>query len=111
VTACCNKKGAATSASDLLALPRIVIERDLALADFARALTPGAAGMLRIVGAVKGIPALLGGARLARRLRPLLYRGPLLPLFRTRNLKLALLAIAICYTIGGVLFTWKLLGS
>jgi len=111
VTACCNRKGAATGASDLLALPRIVIERDISLEEFARALTPRTAAMLRIVGAVKGIPALLGGARLARRLRPLLYRGPLSPLFRTRNLKLALLVIAICYTIGGVLFTWKLLGS
>lgn len=110
-TACCNRKGAATGASDPLALPRIVIERDMDLRSFARSLTSATSAMLRIVGTVKGVPALLGGARFARAIRSALYRGPLLRLFQTRILKLALLAIAICYALGGALFTWRLVGG
>ena len=82
-TVCCNNKGSATALSDVLALPRIVIDRDMSREDLARALQPRGSAMLRIVGDLKRIPERIGGARFAMSVRDLLYRGPLGPLFQT----------------------------
>ncbi|MBP7933353.1 MAG: polysaccharide deacetylase family protein [Phycisphaerae bacterium] len=108
-TACCNNKGSVNGWSDLLALPRIVVERDMSVADFARCLSPRGALMLRITGNMKRIPERLGGGRFAARVRKILYRGPLLPLFETRNLKRAIAAGGLLYLLGSVLFFWSLL--
>ena len=103
-TACGNNKGSANLNSDLLGLPRIVIERDMSIEDFAGALGPRAGLALRLVGNIKRIPERLGGARFASRVRRLLYRGPLQVLFRTRNLKLALLSVAVLYLCASAAF-------
>ncbi len=108
-TACCNNKGSATGLSDPLALPRIVIERDMDLDQFKACLTPRAAAMLRIVGNLKRIPEHLGGARFAGAVRRLLYFGPLRPLFQTRNLKRVVAVAALLYLICSACFTYYLL--
>ncbi len=108
-TACCNKKGSANGSSDLLALPRIVIERDMSIDDFARSLAPRAAALIRIVGNIKRIPEYLGGPGFAQKVRGLLYGGPFQALFRTRNLKVALAVGAFVYLAGSLLFTWKMI--
>lgn len=108
-TVCCNNKGTSTGLSDRFALPRIVIDRDMGLRDFARALSPRVGFELRLLGNVKRIPERIGGARFARNVRDLLYEGPLRPLFTTRNLKRGIAAAAAGYIGGGVWFAWRLL--
>ncbi len=106
-TACCNNKGTSHGRSDPLALPRIVVERDMQLADFAACLTPRVSLMLKVVGDVKRIPERLGGARSARALRKVLYFGPFRMLFETRNLKKLVLGGMVLYLIGSMLFLWN----
>jgi peptidoglycan/xylan/chitin deacetylase (PgdA/CDA1 family) len=108
-TACCNNKGTANAWSNPLALPRIVIERDMTVADFTRCLSPQGAVMLRITGNLKRLPERLGGARFAIWMRNLLYRGPWGALFVTRNLKKVIAALALVYAACGLLFWWYLL--
>lgn len=110
-TACCNNKGTSNGLSDPLALPRIVIERDMSLDDFARYLGPRSSAVLRIVGNIKRIPERLGGARFATRLRNRLYRSRLRALFETRNLKLMIGAVLLTYLLMGVIFAWRLIGG
>ena len=105
-TACCNRKGSANDGSDLLALPRIVIERDFTIEDFARSLKPRSGVTLRIVGNLKRVPELLGGSAFACRVRSVLYRGRLRPLFETRNLKKLVALSALLYLAGCVGFVW-----
>lgn len=107
-TACCNRKGTANGLTDLLALPRIVIERDMTVADFARALTPRGAAMLRIVGNLKRIPELIGGSTFAGKVRRVLYNSPLKPLFQTRNLKKLVLLAGVGYMGVLILLVWML---
>ena len=94
---------------DLWGLPRIVIERDMGIEDFAKALTPRAGLALRLVGNIKRIPERVGGARFAAGVRRMLYRGSLQALFRTRNLKLALLSVAALYFLASAAFVIWLL--
>lgn len=108
-TVCCNAKGTANGLSDPLALPRIVIERDMSIADFARSLTPRSALMLRVVGNIKRIPEFLGGSSFAARFRRRLYRSPLRPLFETSNLKRVVALIALTYLATSVWFMVHLL--
>jgi peptidoglycan/xylan/chitin deacetylase (PgdA/CDA1 family) len=108
-TACCNNKGSATGWSDPLALPRIVIERDMSLEDFARALSPRGALALRVVGNLTRIPEFLGGSGFARKVRRVLYGSPLGPLFETRNLRRVILAAGLLYCLAGTLF-WGRIG-
>ncbi len=108
-TACCNNKGSANGRSSLLALPRIVVERDMSMADFARCLAPRGAAILRIVGNIKRIPEFLGGARFAVAVRRRLYHGPLRPLFETRNLKKVVAAAGLLYVAACVLFMHHLI--
>jgi peptidoglycan/xylan/chitin deacetylase (PgdA/CDA1 family) len=108
-TACCNAKGSANSSSDLLALPRFVVERDMSVEDFARLLTPRTAAVLRILGNLKRIPEWLGGSDFAGRVRRVLYHSPIGRLFETRNLKRLVAGFAAVYACGTVLFTWYLL--
>jgi peptidoglycan/xylan/chitin deacetylase (PgdA/CDA1 family) len=110
-TVCCNNKGTANGLSDLLALPRIVVDREVGHEEFAQALRPIGGAMLRVVGNLKRIPERIGGARFARRVRDLLYRGPLRHAFTTRNLKRALAIAALAYLCGGVIFALRLLGA
>lgn len=110
-TVCCNNKGSSTGFSDPLALPRIVVDRDMSPEDLVRALTPGAGFLLRIVGNVKRIPERLGGARFARNVRDVLYQGPLGRVFTTRSLKRGVVIAAACYVGAGLLFAWRLLGE
>lgn len=111
LTACGNHKGTACFQSDVFCLPRIVIERDTTVQDFARALTPSNALVLRIIGNLKRIPECVAGPRFAERLRDILYAGPFRPLFQTRNLvRLAGLA-ALLYALAGLGFVWHLLAS
>lgn len=107
LTACCNNKGSATGLSDLLALPRIVIERDMSVEDFARALSPRGALTLRIVGNIKRIPEFLGGSGFARRVRRVLYGSPLRPVFETRNLRRTLFIGTVLYVLFGAIFVWS----
>jgi peptidoglycan/xylan/chitin deacetylase (PgdA/CDA1 family) len=108
-TACCNNKGSSIGSSDPLALPRIVVERDMSIDDFARLLQPRSAAVLRIVGNIKRIPMALGGARFARKVRDVLYIRPLQPIFKTRNLKKVVAGLALLYLIGSVWFAWHLI--
>ena len=107
-TICGNSKGSSNGWSNLLSLPRIVIERDMTADDFARALTPKAALVLRLVGNLKRLPAILFGAGFATRLRRLLYFGPLGRLFVTRRLKRLLAGAVALYLLGSILFAWYL---
>ncbi len=108
-TACCNNKGTANNLSDLLALPRIVIERGISVTDFARCLTPRSSVMLRIIGNIKRVPERIGGPQLAKKVRDLLYSASLRSLFETRSLKMMVAAFAMLYVLGSVLFTWYLM--
>lgn len=108
-TACCNNKGSANGGSDLLALPRIVIERDMSLEDFARALTPRASAALRVVGELKRIPERLGGPAFASRVRRRLYGGPLAGLFDTRTLKRVVAVAGLVYAALGAAYWVALL--
>lgn len=108
-TACCNAKGSSNGLSDPLALPRIVIERDMTGDAFLQSLEPRHGTVLRIMGNIKRIPERMGGAVFARRVRNVLYNGPLGPVFATHVLKRVLIVVAMLY--GGlcVVFTWYLL--
>lgn len=103
-TACGNAKGSANLSSDLLFLPRLVIERDMTVADFVRCLSPRGALSLRLLGNLKRLPEHLAGPRLATRLRNVLYGSWLGPLFQTRNLKKVLAVGVLAYALGTVLF-------
>ena len=108
-TACCNNKGTSTGWSDPLALPRIVVERDMSAEDLVTAMTPRAGFVLRVVGNVKRIPERIGGVHFAQRVRGVLYRGPMLRLFTTRNLRRLVAVAGACYVGGGLLFAWHVL--
>jgi hypothetical protein len=108
-TACCNNKGASHGLSDPLALPRIVVERDMTLREFARALSPAGAAELRLVGGIKRIPERTLGPRWGAELRRFLYSGHLKPLFQFRYLKRAALGAALMYAMGSVWFTLHLM--
>lgn len=108
-SACCNNKGSSTGLSDPLALPRIVVERDTSIADFARALTPRGALALRLIGNLKRIPERLGGSGFARRVRRILYHSPLAPLFETRHLKRLVVVAGVLYVVASALFFGRLL--
>lgn len=110
-TVCCNNKGSSSGLSDPLALPRIVIDRDMDRDDFARCLEPRTSTLLRVVGNVKRIPERIGGARFSRNVRDVLYGGPLRTWFTTRNLKRAVAVLGLAYVCGGVLFAWRLLAA
>ena len=108
-TVCCNNKGTSTGLSDPLALPRIVIDRDMGPDEVLRALEPRSGFLLRIVGNVKRIPERLGGVRFAQRVRALLYHGPLRQLFTTQNLKRGVVIILFCSLGAGLLLALRLL--
>jgi len=110
-TACGANKGTACGFSDALSLPRLTVDRDTTIEDFARCLTPQGGLTLRLVGNLKRIPERLGGARFAYALREILYNSPLRPLFSTRNLKRMMIAGGGLYFVGVVLFTWHVLAS
>jgi peptidoglycan/xylan/chitin deacetylase (PgdA/CDA1 family) len=107
-TVCCNNKGSSNGWSNLLALPRIVVERDMTLLDFERALEPRSSLILRLVGNVKRVPAILFGPTNATRLRRALYFGPLGKLFITRRLKQLLAGGFLLYLLGSAAFMWFL---
>jgi len=107
-TVCCNNKGSSTGWSDPLALPRIVVDRDMDAGELVRALTPASGFLLRVVGDVKRIPEWIGGVRFAQRVRALLYRGPLERLFTTQNLKRGVVIAGACYLVAGLVFAWRL---
>ncbi len=110
-TVCCNNKGSSTGWSDPMALPRIVVERDMTVEDFARLLRPRAAIALRLIGNIKRIPERLLGPSAARRIRVWLYNGPLGGLFVTRRLKVAVAAAAALYAMGCAVFYWRMLAA
>lgn len=108
-TACCNNKGSANGRSDLLALPRIVIERDMSIEEFGHALTSRGTAVLRVVGNLKRIPERLGGAQFALKVRDFLYGSPLKALFETRNMKKVVVLLGLLYAAGSVAFLIYLL--
>jgi peptidoglycan/xylan/chitin deacetylase (PgdA/CDA1 family) len=108
-TVCGNNKGSASGLSSLMALPRIVVERDMTLEEFRACLGPRAAVMLRIVGNLKRIPERIGGARFAQRVRGVLYRPGFEGLFRTSALKKIVLAGGVLYALVAVGFWVHLL--
>ena len=103
---CCNNKGSSNGLSDLQALPRIVIERDMTVEDFSQALRPRRAVVLRLLGNLKRIPERLFGSSGSQRIRSVLYSGPLAGLFVTRRLKRVVGCGALIYLLGVVTFTW-----
>ncbi|MFO0973682.1 MAG: polysaccharide deacetylase family protein [Phycisphaerae bacterium] len=103
-TICCNNKGTSNGRSDLYALPRIVIERDMSVAEFAALLRPRTGVVLRVVGNIKRIPERLLGARRARAIRQWLYHGPAAGLFVTRRLKRVVAGAAVAYAAAGLFF-------
>lgn len=109
LTVCSNGKGSSTGWSSLYALPRIVIERDTTPEDFDRALRPGGALILRLVGNLKRIPALVLGSVRTQRIRRAILTSPLAGLFQTRRLVRVLACGAVLYALGIALFTWYLM--
>jgi peptidoglycan/xylan/chitin deacetylase (PgdA/CDA1 family) len=108
LTVCSNGKGSSNGWSSLFALPRIVVERDTSLQDFARALSPRGAVVLRLVGTLKRAPGLLLGPGAAMTIRRALLSGPLGVLLQTRRLVRVLAACAFLYALATALFTWYL---
>jgi peptidoglycan/xylan/chitin deacetylase (PgdA/CDA1 family) len=108
VTACSNHKGSSNGWSSLLALPRIVVERDMRARDLIRDLTPRVGVLVRIVGNVKRLPGILFGPSAATRLRRRLYRGRLGGLFVARRLKRLVGAAILAYAAGIAAFVWYL---
>jgi len=101
-TASGANQGTATALDAAHDLPRIMMERDMGLAEFRRVLTPLHGALTRIMGRLKGISRRLLGARGARRLRDLLHRDFLLPLWRARALR-GLIATGLgLYLVGAV---------
>jgi peptidoglycan/xylan/chitin deacetylase (PgdA/CDA1 family) len=111
LTACCNNKGSANGWSNLLALPRIVVERDMTLDDFEQCLSPNGGILLRTAGNLKRLPERLGGARFAYWLRGILYRDPWGRLFATKNLKKIVLGVAAAYLLCSAWFCWHLVAN
>ena len=107
-TVCCNAKGSSNGWSSLYALPRIVIERDTSVEDFAKTLRPGRAVVLRLVGNLKRVPALLVGSVRTQEIRQGLLASPLGGLLLTRRLVRVLAGAAVLYALGILLFTWFL---
>jgi peptidoglycan/xylan/chitin deacetylase (PgdA/CDA1 family) len=105
-TACCNNKGSANLKTDPLALPRVVIERDMTIDAFLKALSPGTSIQLRIIGNIKRIPERLGGAKFAKRIRNILYAGFWKPLFKTHNLKRIIGVCSFFYVVTCIWFTY-----
>ncbi len=103
-TVCCNNKGSASGWSDLMALPRIVIERDMSLEQFARCLTPRTGVVLRILGNLKRLPERIGGARFSKSIRDVLYQPMFARFFMTENLTKIVGAAAIAYLVAGISF-------
>jgi len=103
-------QGTATALDTSLDLPRLVVERDMALDDFRRILSPRHAALTRAMGAIKSVPRRLVGARRTRRLRDLLHRDPLRPIFRASGLRFLVAAgFAFC-TVGSLLIAFTFLG-
>jgi peptidoglycan/xylan/chitin deacetylase (PgdA/CDA1 family) len=103
-TVCANNKGSASGLSSLMALPRIVVERDMTIEEFRDCLAPRAAVMLRILGGLKRIPERIGGARFAQKVRGFLYQPRLRGLFRTSTLKKIVMVGALIYALAAVGF-------
>ncbi len=103
-TVCGNNKGSASGLSSLMALPRIVVERDMTIEEFRDLLGPRTSVMLRIVGNLKRIPERIGGARFSQEIRKILYRPPFLGLFRTSALKKIVMAGGLIYALAAVGF-------
>ncbi len=110
-TVCCNNKGTATGLSDPLALPRIVIDREMGADDVLAALTPRSGFLLRIVGNLKRIPERVGGVRFAQWVRGILYHGPLRALFTTRSLRLSVTAALVLCLAGGLALLLRMLSA
>ena len=105
---CCNAKGSSNGWSNLYALPRIVIERDTSVEDFARALRPGQSVVLRLVGNLKRVPALVFGSVRTQEIRQSLLASPVGGLLLTRRLVRVLTGAAVLYALAILLFTWFL---
>lgn len=108
-TVCCNNKGTSTGLSDPLALPRIVIDREMGPDEVLAALTPRAGFVLRIVGNVKRIPERVGGVRFAQWVRGILYHGPLRRLFTTRSLRFSVTVALVLCVAGGLALLIRML--
>jgi len=109
LTVCSNGKGSSNGWSNLHALPRIVIERDTTVGEFSGALGPGRAVVLRLIGNLKRLPALLLGPIAAQSIRRALLDSAIGGLLLTRRLTLLLAVGAVLYALGIALFTWSLL--
>ncbi len=103
-TVCANNKGSASGLSSLMALPRIVVERDMTIEEFRDCLGPRGTLTLRILGNLKRIPERIGGARFAQRVREWLYQPPLVRLFRTSALKKTVALGGLIYALAAVAF-------
>ena len=67
--------------------------------------------MLRLLGNVKRLPALLLGSTSATRFRMWLYASPIKNMFQTRQLKRVIGGGALLYLVGIVAFAWYLASS
>jgi hypothetical protein len=95
-----------------MALPRIVVERDMTIEEFRDyCLGPRGALALRILGNLKRIPERIGGARFAQRMRELLYQPPLRQLFSTAALKKIAALGGLVYAAAAVVFWVHVLAS
>jgi hypothetical protein len=94
-----------------MALPRIVVERDMTIEEFRDSLGPRGALALRILGNLKRIPERIGGARFAQRMRELLYQRPLRQLFSTAALKKIAALGGLVYAAAAVAFWVHVLAS
>lgn len=111
-TVCANNKGSASALSSPMALPRIVVERDMTIEEFRDyCLGPRGALALRILGNLKRIPERIGGARFAQRMRELLYQPPLRQLFSTAALKKIAALGGLVYAAAAVVFWVHVLAS
>jgi peptidoglycan/xylan/chitin deacetylase (PgdA/CDA1 family) len=110
-TACCNNKGTANGRTNPMAIPRVVVERDMSLEEFAACMRPAMGITLRVVGNIKRIPERLGGSRFSYALRGLIYRPRLQFLFKLSTLKWIVAAGVLLYLAGAVVFWVRVLSA
>ena len=99
--------GSAHAATDLWDIPRLIVEGNFALREFAQNLRPATICTRKLIFAVKKMPPHLLGASRYMALRERLFNSPLRALFIMRRLKMIALALALSLLLALVLLATR----